>query len=882
MNSLPQLKFEKYTLTNGLDVILHEDHSIPMVAVNVWYHVGSKNEKPGRTGFAHLFEHMMFQGSKHHDKDYFEPLQKVGGAVNGSTSEDRTNYWENVPGNQLELALWLEADRMGFLLPAMTQAKLDNQRDVVKNERRQSLENQPYAKAYDLLPSLLYPRDHPYSWPVIGSMEDLSAASLEDVSEFFQTYYAPNNASLCVAGDFDPADAKKLVEKYFAPIPSGPAVDRLKVWQPKLDGTRRAIQQDQVSLPRVFMVWHSPAWYMPGDAEMDVLSGILTFGKTSRLYRTLVYEKQIAQDVSAAQFSQEIGSLFLIQATAREKHTLQELESAIDTELKKILETGVSQQEVTQIQNSSEAQFVRSLALIGGFGGRADRLNEYNVLLGDPDKLQWDMDRYLKVTPASVQNQAKETLDLTRRVILHVVPQGILAAQETRLDRTAQPAGSTESIFKAPSIQSAKLANGLQLMLVEDRRLPLVQMNLVLNSGWAADPAGKPGAAALTAELLDEGTTSRTAIQISQEAQALGANFGTSSFFDGSIVQLNVLTKHLNAGLSLMSDVVMHPTFPKEELERQRKIYLGRIQQEAKDPAVAGRKAFMRILYGPDHPYGQPYTGSGTESSIQAIQREDLAGYYKNHYVPNNATIVIAGDISLPEATAAAEKAFADWRSGEVGENRVPNPPSQAKTKIVIIDKPNAAQSVIYAGHLGVRRNDPAYMTTQVLNSAFGGKFTSRINMNLREDKGYSYGCRSSFMDSRGVGAFWISAPVQTQSTKESVIEIAKELRDIAGPRPLTQEELNDAKDNIVKGFPQQFQTLSSVAHMMSELVLYGLPQDYWQRVNKEVQAVTVEMATRAAKDHLHPDSLLIVVVGDREKIEPKLRELQLGDVETL
>ena len=879
---LPDLKFEKYTLPNGLDIILHEDHSIPMVAVNVWYHVGSKNEKPGRTGFAHLFEHMMFQGSKHHDKDFFEPLQKVGGSVNGSTSEDRTNYWENVPSNHLELALWLEADRMGFLLPAMTKEKLDNQRDVVKNERRQSFENQPYAKAYDLLPSLLYPKDHPYSWPVIGSMEDLSAASLEDISDFFRTYYAPNNASLCVAGDFDPAEARKLVEKYFAPIPAGPPVDRLEAWQPKLEGIRRAVQQDQVNLPRVFMAWHAPAWYTPGDADMDVFAGILTYGKTSRLYKALVYEQQIAQDVSAAQLSQEVGSIFLIQATAREGYSLEELENAIDAELNKIFTAGITQQEVTQIQNTSEAQFVRSLALIGGFGGRADRLNEYNVLLGDPGKLQWDLDRYMKVTPASLQQQAKATLELNRRAILHVVPQGKLAAGETKLDRSVPPQATSEPTFQPPEIQQSKLSNGLKVLLVEDRKLPLVHMNLVLNGGWSADPFDRPGAASLTAELLDEGTKTRKAIQISQAAQAIGANLGTGSFFDGSIVQLNVLKKHLDAGLTLVSDIVLNPTFPVEELERQRKNYLGRIQQEAKDPAIAARKTFMRILFGSTHPYGQPYTGSGTESSIKSIRREDLVSYYKANYVPNNATIVIAGDISMDEAVNKVENALLEWGEGEIRENRVPDPQAFSKMKIYIVDKPNAAQSVIYAGNLGLRRSDPDYVAAQVLNRAFGGKFTSRINMNLRESKGYSYGARSSFMDSRGIGAFWVNAPVQTQSTKESIREIIKELRDVSGVRPLTDEELEDARDNIVKGFPQQFQTLSSVANMMTELVLYDLPVDYWKKMVQEVQGVTSEMASEAARKRIHPDSLLVVIVGDRDKIEPQLLELNLGEVQVL
>ncbi|HJZ10734.1 MAG TPA: pitrilysin family protein, partial [Acidobacteriota bacterium] len=360
-SKLPELKFEKYQLPNGLDVILHEDHSIPIVAVNIWYHVGSKNERRGRTGFAHLFEHMMFQGSKHHEDEYFAPLQKIGGTLNGSTNNDRTNYWENVPSNYLELVLWLESDRLGFLLPSMTQKKLDNQRDVVKNERRQRYENQPYNKIYDLMPQFMFPSDHPYSWSVIGSMADLSAASLEDVSEFFRTYYTPNNASLCIAGDFKPEEAKRLVEKYFGPIPAGPPVDRLETWIPKLEGMRRLVSEDNVNLPRLYYTWHTPALYAPGDAEFDLLASILTSGKTSRLFKTLVYDKQIAQDVSAYQYSRELGSTFNIEVTAKEGHTLEELETAVDAELKKLMAQGVTAGELSKAQNEYEAGFVRSL-----------------------------------------------------------------------------------------------------------------------------------------------------------------------------------------------------------------------------------------------------------------------------------------------------------------------------------------------------------------------------------------------------------------------------------------------------------------------------------------------------------------------------------------
>ena len=876
--SLPEVKFEKYRLENGLEVILHEDHALPIVSVNIWYHVGSKNEKPGRTGFAHLFEHMMFQGSKNRNKEY--TFDEVGGTRNGSTSEDRTNYWENIPRSYLEKALWMEADRMGFLIPAMDQKKLDNQRDVVKNERRQRLENEPYNKVYDLLPALMYPAGHPYSWTVIGSMADLSAASMEDVSEFFRMYYAPNNASLCVAGDFNSAEAKQWIEKYFGPLPSGPPIDRISSWIPKLDGVRRVEVQDNVSLPRIYLVWHSPAHYAPGDAEFDLLGNILSNGKTSRLYKSLVYEKQLAQDVSATQDSTELGSTFNVTVTVRDGVKPEEVEKEVDAELQKIMKTGVTASELTAAKNNYETVFVRSLEQIGGFGGRADRLNQYNTFLGDPGKFQWDLDRYTNATAADIQRYTNKYLDMNLRLILTVVPQGKLTAQKDTVDRTVEPEPAAESTYDPPKIQRTKLSNGMDVLLVENHKLPLVQLNLVLKSGWSNDPSDKPGTASLTAELLDEGTTTRNALQISDGVRDLGAELTTASSFDGSRVNLNILKRNLDQGLALMTDIVMNPTFPKEELERQQKIYLGRIAQEAKQPSVAALKTFMRNLYGPDHPYGQPFTGTGTEESIKTIQRDDLLNYYRSNFFPNNSAVVIAGDVTLQEATAKLENAFGAWKQGKFENKTIPEPPSVGSTRVLIVDKPEAPQSMVVLGYPFIRRDDLDYETLTLVNNVLGGKFTSRINMNLREDKGFSYGASSSFLALRSIGPFYASAPVQTQSTKESIVEMLKEVRGIRGERPLTDQEIADSKSNIIKRYPQQFQTLSGIASQLGNIYLYGLPDDEWSRYLTRINGVTSQTASDAAKKHLKDDGILIVVVGDRKKIESEVKALNLGEVQ--
>ncbi len=874
--TLPEMKFEKYELPNGLDVILHEDHSIPVVTVNTWYHVGSKNEKRGRTGFAHLYEHLMFEGSEHHDSDYGKEIEKMGGSDNASTSEDRTNYYETVPSNYLETALWLESDRMGFFLPTMTQEKLDLQRDVVKNERRQRIDNQPYSKAYELTLNAVYPDKHPYSWPIIGSMEDLSAASLEDVKDFFRQYYVPNNASLCISGDFDPAQAKQWVEKYFSAIPPGVPLDRMDQWVPQLDGVKRIEAEDRVSLARFHSAWTSPPQYAPGDAELDLFANVLASGKTSRLYKTLVYDQQIAQDVSAYQQSSEINGTFNIEVTAKEGHSLEEIERAVDAVVREVLEKGITPAELKQAQTGYEAGFVRSLQRGAGI---ADRLNNYNTYLGDPGRFQWDLDRYMHATAADVQKAARQYIDLSRCAIINIYPMGDLAAAQTDIKRDAMPTAAAEPSFSPPVIQQATLSNGMKLLLVEKHQLPLVQVNYILKSGWASDPADKPGSARLTAELLDEGTKTRSALQISEQAKAMGASLGTSSSFDGSFVTLNVLKRNLKEGLNLMTDVLFNPTFPQEELERQRQMYLGRIQQESRQPSTVAQKTFQRLLYGTHHPYSQPATGSGTEASIKAITRDDLVNFYTAHYFDKNAALVVVGDMTLAETKEQLEKAFKAWKPMDAPVVDIPPPPATKGTRIVIIDKPNAPQSVIIAGHVGVKRNDPNYDALGVINNAFGGQFGSRLNMNLREDKGYTYGAGSGFGARRGEGPFLMSAQVKTDVTDESVAEMIKELKLLAETKPLTETELRESKDNIIKGYPQDFETYNALAGQLNQIVLMNLPLDEWSTYVSKVSALDNATAARLAKEYLHPSDLLIVVVGDRVKIEADLRKLNVGEV---
>lgn len=903
---IPPIPFEKYTLPNGLDVILHVDRGTPIVGVNVWYHVGAKNERPGRTGFAHLFEHMMFQGSKHYDQDYFGPLQEAGGRLNGSTSQDRTNYWETVPSNYLELALWMESDRMAFLLPAMTREKLDNQRDVVKNERRQSYENRPYGLARETLLAALYPPDHPYSWPTIGSMADLDRASREDVAAFFRRYYHPANASLAIAGDFDPAEAKRLVAKYFGPIPAGPRVEKLPPAPVALDQERRVRMTDRVGLARLYVVWPTAPTFAPDDAELEVLADVLSGGKTSRLDKRLVRELQIAQEVSASQNGQEIAGSFQVVATARPGRALAELEAAVLEEVRRVQDAPPSEEEVARAVNRFEARLVRSLEAVGGFGGRADGLNMYNVLTGDPANLSRDFDRYLRVTPKGVQRVAKQYLGAGRVVLevepgkaTEITPDPRVPAAEAReamaskvhepeappapeppadADRKSLPKPAAAPRFALPPLARARLSNGMEVLLAENHELPTVSLNLVLDVGRSSDPADKPGLANLLAAAWDEGTARRTADQIADELAGMGASLSIGADWDTAGARLFTLKRHLPRALDVYADVLRNPAFPEKEVEREKNIVLGRLVQMRDDPASLAHLAVGAVLYGPAHPYGRPPLG--TPAAVRAMGRADLEAFYRAKVRPERATLVAAGDVTLAELVPELEKAFAGWKgAGDGGEDRGLAPPPPPKpTHIVLVDKPGAAQSVICVAQPGAARNSPDYYGLVVMNTIFGGQFSSRLNMNLRETKGFTYGARTAFdWRPRRPGPFTASSSVQTAVTAPALVEFLKEFEGMAGARPVTPDELEFARRYLTRGYPAEFETPGQVARHLETLVEHRLPDDTFERFIPEVRAVSAEDVRRMAQKHLLLDRLALIVVGDRAKIEGPLKGLPAG-----
>ncbi|MBI1931949.1 MAG: insulinase family protein [Ignavibacteriales bacterium] len=867
------IKYEKFVLDNGLTLIVHEDHKAPIVAVNVWYHVGSKNEKQGKTGFAHLFEHLMFNGSENFDDDYFQAMERVGATdLNGTTNEDRTNYFQNVPTSAVDLALWMESDRMGHLVGAITQAKLDEQRGVVQNEKRQG-ENQPYALAYEMIQTNTYPKGHPYSWTVIGSMEDLDAASLEDVHEWFKTYYGAANAVLVVAGDITAKEAKEKVEKYFGDIPSGPPIKKHEIWVAKMEGSKRQIAQDRVPQAKIYKTWNIPEWKNKELVYLDLASDVLASGKVSRLYKRLVYEDQIATNVAAYYDGKEIGSQFQIEATAKPGVDLAIVEKALDEELAKFLKEGPTQKELERVKTQHLANFIRGIERIGGFGGKSDILAQSEVFGGTPDfykeKLKW----VSGATAKDLQNTAVKWLSDGVN-ILEVYPFPQYSEASISADRSKLPDTGTPPAAKFPNIQNATLSNGLKIMLAQSDAIPVVDFRMVVDAGYSSDQFALPGTASLALSMMQEGTKSKSSLQISEELAMLGANLNTYSNLDVSTVALSSLKSNLDKSLNLFADVLLNPSFPENELERLKKETFSRIQREKATPIQMALRVFPQYIYGKDHAYGLPFTGSGYEETVAKITKADLEKFHKTWIRPNNSTLVVVGDISMNEIKSKLEELFDNWEKADVPKKNISQVGLKEKSTIYLMDRPGSQQSIILAGNAAPPKSDKDNIALEEMNTILGGSFTSRINMNLREDKHWSYGSQSILLGARGQRPFLVFAMVQSDKTKESVEEIKKELNGILGSKPATSDELNKVKLNETLSLPGSWETGGAIAGSLAEMVQYGYPEDYFETYASKINALSLQDINNAASKVLKPEKIDWVVVGDKAQVEENLKQL--------
>ncbi len=872
------IAFEKFTLDNGLTLIVHEDRKAPVVAVNVWYHVGSKNEKPGKTGFAHLFEHLMFNGTENYPGEFFEPFERVGATgMNGTTNFDRTNYFEVVPKNALDLALWMESDRMGHLLGAVDQARLDEQRGVVQNEKRQG-ENQPYGRVFNVLFENIFPSGHPYSWPVIGSMEDLNAASLDDVREWFNRYYGAANAIVVIAGDVDAAAVKARVEHYFGDIPAGPPLTRQAEWIPELVGTHRLTMQDRVPQARLYKAWTMPGYGTLASNQLDLVAGILSEGKTSRLYKRLVYDEQIASDVNAFAFPLEISGIFGIVATALPGHALAELDAAIEEELAAFLEEGPDQAELERMVTSRRAGFIRGIERVGGFGGKSDQLARNETYMDDPAFYKTTLARWDEARPEQLRTVAGKWMS-RGQVILEVLPFPQTSVRDAGADRSRLPDTGSPPAARFDRFQRFQLDNGLNVVLAERHAIPVVELNLVIDAGYAADQFATPGTASLTLSMLDEGTDSRSSLEISDELRRLGANLGAGSNLDTSFVGMSALKEDLDASLDLYADVILNPSFPEQDFARLQQLQIVGIRQEKVRPRTLALRLFPGILYGDGHAYSLPFTGSGDEASVAALTTKDLAAFHDTWFKPGNATLVVVGDVTRGEIEPLLTERFGAWRAGDVPSKNLATVAHQEEQVVYLVDRPDSEQSVIIAGHIAPPRNNDSEMAIAAMNQVLGGDFTARVNMNLREDKNWSYGAFTQLVSARGQRPFMALAPVQTDKTSEAMAELKREIEEIREARPATSDEIAKVKDRRTLSLPGRWETAAAVLGSIVEIVQFGLPDDYWDSYADAVRGLSEAEIHQAAVDVVNPDGLMWVVVGDRARIEAGIRDLDIGRI---
>jgi zinc protease len=876
----PEIPFESFTLANGLKVIVHEDNKAPIVAVNIWYHVGSKNEQLGKTGFAHLFEHLMFNGSENYDDEYFKPFQDVGATgQNGTTSFDRTNYFQVVPKTALDMALWMESDRMGHFVGAITQEKLDEQRGVVQNEKRQG-DNQPYGGVFAHILAGLFPTGHPYSWATIGSMADLNAASLEDVQEWFKTYYGPNNAVLVLAGDIDAVTARQKVEQYFGDIPPGPPLHQQDLWIPELASERRFTIQDRVPQTRIYRAWIAPNYASPDATLLTLADAALTSGKTSRLYQSLVYEEQIATDAGAFAFFGEIAGAYIIYATLHPDADPAQAEKIIDEQIAELLQRGPTAKELELGKMQERASFIRGIERVGGFGGKSEILAQETVFTGDTNhyrqKLQWIAEANRK----QVRDAARRWLGAPSLTVTVEPFTGDLATAGNGVDRSTgppMPESFPEGEFTA--LERAELDNGLKIIVARRPAVPVVSLAMLLDSGFAADQFNLQGTARLTMEMLDEGTSQRNALEISAEQGRLGAAIRTGADLDTATVALSALTETLDESLALYADIVRNPSFPEAELDRLKKMRLAGIKREQATPVSMAMRLLPKLLYGTDHAYGMPATGSGTEASVSKITRDHLVAFHQAWFKPNNATLVVVGDTSMSEIRPRLQALFGNWEPGEVATKNIASVAGPTAQRIFLIDRPDSAQSIILGGQILPPKANPDELALNAVNEVLGGSFVSRLNMNLREDKAWAYSARTIVVDAVGPRTMLAYAPVQADKTVEALAEIRHELTTLLAENPVDDAEVAVTKRKATLTLPGRWETAAAIAGSIGAMVRFELPDDYWVRYPEQVAKLNTEWVNRVAKDYLKPDSFTWVVVGDKRELEGPLRKLGMGPV---
>jgi predicted Zn-dependent peptidase len=897
------IPFQEFTLPNGLRVIVHEDHKAPIVAVNIWYHVGSLNEPAGRSGFAHLFEHLMFNGSENHPGEYFDPFEQAGATdQNGTTNSDRTNYFENVPTTALDMALWMESDRMGHLLGAIDQATVDEQRGVVQNEKRQG-ENQPYGQLREIVSKTMFPEGHPYHHTTIGSMNDLNAASLDDVKTWFRTWYGPNNAVLVLAGDIDLATAKQKAAKYFGDIPATPTMAVPAVAIAPLAESGRTVLEDKVPQVMVRRMWNTPQVGTREADLLDLFSQVLGGSASSRLDERLVHQDKLADSVGTANWTSQLAGNFFINAMVKQGVEEQKVESVIDEELQRLLKDGPSAEELARAKTVYRADFIRGIERIGGFGGKADVLASCEIYTGKPDCYRDSLQNVASATPEEVRAVARKWLGQPSHTFV-VVPGArtplvedaavkpapfTLPAADPRfttvasdLDRsTGVPSVDRFPELTFPELQHATLKNGSKLILAERHDIPVVQLSYEFDGGYASDKGGKLGTAGFTMGMLDEGAGDLGSLEFAAREEDLGAQLSAGASLDGSSADLSALKSNLDASVGLFADMLRQPRFDQAEIDRVKAQWIAGIAQEKARPNSAALRVMPPLLFGTDHPYGIPFTGSGTEAAIASLDRDDLLAYAGEWLRPENATVIVVGDTTLKEIVPLLDRHFGDWHGGsgtpeQVDIAKVERP---AKPRVFLIDQPGAIQANIFTGELMPSSKDPGAVLLEMANEVIGGSFAARLNMNLREDKHWSYGAHSMVTGALGQRPWLAYAPVQIDKTAESLAEMQREISDYAtGKAPATEAEVSRVMANELRSQPGAYETANAVMNTIGGIVRYDRPDNWVEVRNDIVRGLTPAKVNEAAKA-IDPNALTWVVVGDLSKIEAPIRAMGLGDV---
>ena len=899
------IPFEKYQLENGLEVILHRDLSDPVVAVAIQYHVGSNREVRGRTGFAHLFEHMMFQESQHVGQDqFFKKIQGAGGELNGGTGNDGTVYYQVVPRNALEMVLWLESDRMGWLLSTVTQEAFENQQGVVQNEKRQNYDNRPYGQTNYVIGKLLYPPDHPYNWTVIGEMADLRSATLADVHDFYRKWYGPNNATLVVAGDFDPAQARSWIERYFGEIPSRGEVNPLPPMPVQLEASRRVWYEDSfIKSPELTLVFPTMQRFTREGHALQFLAEFLAGSKKSPLYQIVVEEEKLAPAVRAWQSSQEVAGAFYIRIRAFPEVSLARVEEAVTRAFARFEERGFTGRDLQRRKAGMETAWYNRVSSVLG---KSMQLANYNEYAGSPGYIATDLKQARSITGEEVWQAYRTFIKGRPSVLTAFVPRGrsdlaaagsvcfeiaedqpaaapLPGAEQkapmrveripSRIDRAREPEPGPDPVIHSPRVWRKELKNGMQLFGIEQHELPLVQASLTIRGGALLDGEGKSGTANLLAASLMEGTRTRTPVELEEAIEEVGASIVISASAENITLNATVLAEHWPAVAELIAEILLEPRWDATEFARLRQETLEEIQRSQSSPAAIANQVFNQLLYGEGHPLALPV--SGTRSSVAALTLADLQGYYTRALTPRLAHLSIAGDITPSQARKSLRSLEKYWQGGDVDMPRPALLAGPPQAKLYFVDFPGAKQSEVRAGHLALPVRDPEFFPATVMNYKLGGSFNGILNLILREEKGYTYGARSRFSGGETGGTFVASTSVQSDATRETLAIIAEEIRRYR--RAVEDEDLAFSRNALLKANARSYETLRALVGILDQIALYNLPDDFIEQQEAFIRNLTRAEHLRLAQRHLRPEEMTLLVVGDAKSRLDSLSDLGYG-----